>query len=370
MKNTLTSTEGKPRGAFEWTPSSARQNLGGARSSKLVMRLLLFLIGTARAASAVVFRHDWRTDAFDLLVFLLDLLRICLRVGVQPGLAVLQGVHDLFLLVGVHLLAEALVLTRPLCGRAHGVDVTVKGVFGVHTLLDLLVLVCKMLRLLDHLLYLLLREPAFVVGDRDLLTLAGALVLGPDIQDAVGIDLKGHLDLGLATGCGRNSPELELAKEMVIFSHWSLALVDLDVHGRLVVLVGGEDLRLLRWDHGVAADELGHHTTDCLDTQRQGRHVKQQQVLPALAAQNPSLHSRAICDSLVGVDTTVWLLPVEEVLDELLHLWDAGGAADEDNLVDLILLQAGVLQHLLHWAERVLEQIVIDLLKPSTCKSL
>merc|ERR1719433_1886211 len=83
-----------------------------------------------------------------------------------------------------------------------------------------------------------------------------------------------------------------------------------------------------------------------------------------------TLHSSAICNSLIGVDTTVWLLPVEKVLDELLHLWDAGGATDEDNLVDLILLQAGVLQHLLHWAERVLEQIVIDLLKPSTCKSL
>merc|ERR1719433_499528 len=163
MKNTLTSTEGKPRGAFEWTPSSARQNLGGARSSKLVMRLLLFLIGTARAACTVVFRHDWRADAFDLLVLLLDLLRIGLRIGVQPGLAVLEGVHDLFLLVGVHLLAEALVLTGPLCGRAHGVDVTVKGVFGVHALLDLLVLICKLLRLLDHLLNLLLREPALVV---------------------------------------------------------------------------------------------------------------------------------------------------------------------------------------------------------------
>mmetsp|Transcript_105074 Transcript_105074/g.336267 ORF Transcript_105074/g.336267 Transcript_105074/m.336267 type:complete len:155 (-) Transcript_105074:726-1190(-) len=154
------------------------------------MRLLLVLVaataatGTA-AALAVVLGDDRRADALHLLVFFLDLLGIRLRVGVQPRLAVLERVKDLLLLLGIHLLGQALVVTRALSRAPHGVDVAVEGVLGVHTLLDLLVLVCELLGLLDHLLDLLLRQAALVVGHGDLLTLAGRLVLSADVQDAV-----------------------------------------------------------------------------------------------------------------------------------------------------------------------------------------
>merc|ERR1719327_475844 len=49
-------------------------------------------------------------------MLLLDLLSISLRVGVDPRLTVLQGIHDLFLLLFIQLLTEALVLTGSLDG--------------------------------------------------------------------------------------------------------------------------------------------------------------------------------------------------------------------------------------------------------------
>merc|ERR1712048_1549057 len=113
------------------------------------MSLLLVVVATtASAASAtrtIVLGDDRRTDALDLLVLLLYLLGVRLRVRVQPRLPILEGIHDFLLLLGIHLLAEALVVPRTLGRRTHGVDVAIEGVLRVHTLLHLLVLVGELL---------------------------------------------------------------------------------------------------------------------------------------------------------------------------------------------------------------------------------
>jgi hypothetical protein len=57
----------------------------------------------------------------------------------------------------------------------------------------------------------------------------------------------------------------------------------LNRHGGLLVLVGGEHLALLGGDHSVAGNELGHHTTNSLNAQGQGRHIEQQDVLHLIA---------------------------------------------------------------------------------------
>merc|ERR1712151_1451804 len=102
-------------------------------SSQLVVRFLLVLLaGTTHAAAAaalaIVLGNNRSTNALHFLVLLLDLLSVRLRIRVQPGLALLQGIHDLLLLLRVHLLAQTLVLTRPLRGGPHGVNVAVERV--------------------------------------------------------------------------------------------------------------------------------------------------------------------------------------------------------------------------------------------------
>ena len=59
---------------------------------------------------------------------------------------------------------------------------------------------------------------------------------------------------------------MKLTQYVVVLGHRTLALEDLDEHRGLVVLVGGERLRLLRRDNGVTADDLRHHSADSLDT--------------------------------------------------------------------------------------------------------
>merc|ERR1712185_163587 len=116
-------------------------------------------------------------------------------------------------------------------------EITIESVLCINTFLDLLVLVCKLLGLLDHFFDLLLCQPTLVVGDRDLLTLPSALVLSTDIQDAVRVDLECDLNLRQATGSWRDATKLELTEQVVVLGHGPLALEDLDVHSRLVILV-------------------------------------------------------------------------------------------------------------------------------------
>mmetsp|Transcript_24123 Transcript_24123/g.50076 ORF Transcript_24123/g.50076 Transcript_24123/m.50076 type:complete len:209 (-) Transcript_24123:106-732(-) len=208
------------------------------------MRLLLIILGTGTASTtaAVVLRDDRSANSFDLLVLLLDFLSICLWVGIQPRLAILQSVQNGLLLIGVHLFAKAFVVPRAFCGRSHRMDVAVEGVLRINTFLDLLVLIRKLLGLADHLLDLFFRQAALVVGDGDLLALSGALVFCTYVQNAVAVDLKGHFNLWLTTGSRRNPAKLKLAQEVVVFGHGPFTFIDLDVHCWLIVLVCGEDL--------------------------------------------------------------------------------------------------------------------------------
>merc|ERR1719460_552485 len=156
---------------------------------ELVVRIIVVLIIVAATAAAsaalVVLLDDRGADALDLLLLLLDLLRIGLRVAREPVLPILDGVVDGLLLILVHLLAEALVVARSLNGGLHRVDVAIEGVARVDALLRKLVLLRELLGLADHLLDLLLRQAALVVRDRDLLRASSGLVLSPDVEDAV-----------------------------------------------------------------------------------------------------------------------------------------------------------------------------------------
>merc|ERR1711934_627888 len=164
---------------------------------RLVIVVLIVVSASAAGAALVVLLDDRGADALDLLLLLLDLLRVGLRVAREPVRAILDGIVDGLLLVLVHLLPEALVVAGPLKRGLHRVDVSVESVARVDALLGELVLFRELLRFPDHLLDLLLRQATLVVRDGNLLRSASALVLGADVEDAVRIDLEGNLNLRL-----------------------------------------------------------------------------------------------------------------------------------------------------------------------------
>lgn len=65
-------------------------------------------------------------------------------------------------------------------------------------------------------------------------------------------------------------------------------------------------------------------------------------------------------DSLIGVDTSVGFFSVEEVLDELSDLWNSSRTSDQDDFIDLILLEVGVIKSGLDWSEGLFEEISVE----------
>ncbi len=176
------------------------------------------------------------------------------------------------------------------------------------------------------------------------------------MDDAVGVDVEGDLDLRHAARRRRNAHQVELTQDLVVGGHRTLALEDPDRHGRLVIVGGREDLALLGRDGGVAFDQRGEDAAQGFDAQGQRGHVQQQHVLD-VALQNAGLNGGAQGHDFVRVHALVRLL-AEEGLHGFHDLGHAGHAADQDDLVDVAGLQTGVGQGLLAGLDRALDQVV------------
>ena len=157
-------------------------------------------------------------------------------------------------------------------------------------------------------------------------------------------------------------PKLERAEQLVVARELAFTLVDLDHHGRLVVVGGREDLGGLGRDGRVALDELRHHAALGLDAEAQGGDVDEQHVL-ALAPDDARLEGGAHGDDLVGVDALVGLLAAGEFRDDVGDGGHAGGAAHHDHVVDVGELDARVLDDLVEGRLGALEQVLGHLLE-------
>lgn len=112
---------------------------------------------------------------------------------------------------------------------------------------------------------------------------------------------------GTPRGAGWQTGQLEHPELLVVRRDLALALVDLDLHGGLVVLGGGEDLGPLGRDRRVPLDELGHDAALGLDAEGQRGHVEEQDVLD-LTLEDTGLQGGADGDDLVRVDALVGVL--------------------------------------------------------------
>ncbi len=186
-----------------------------------------------------------------------------------------------------------------------------KGFTHLHTVLrlntasSLIVLSLVLLSLREHALNLLLRQTSLIVCDDNPLRLSGGLVGSVDVQDTVGVDVEGNLNLRNASGCGRDTSQLELAEQVAVLRLGSLSLEDLDEHTRLVVGIGGEDLGLLGRDGGVSLDKRGHDTASGLDTHGKRSDVEEKEVLGGfrcVTGKDGSLDGGTVCNGLIRVD--------------------------------------------------------------------
>lgn len=95
---------------------------------------------------------------------------------------------------------------------------------------------------------------------------------------------------------------------MVVLSHTTLSLKDLDADTCLVVSVGREALGFPGRNRGVSWDNVGHYTTSSLDTLRKGSNVEQHNIFSLFmisTIKNGSLNCSSVGNSLIRVDLPV-----------------------------------------------------------------
>src|SRR5882724_549745 len=151
-------------------------------------------------------------------------------------------------------------------------------------------------------------------SDSDGLLLIGGFVLGAYVENAVGVDVEGDLDLRQSSGRRRNAIQLELAEGAIIVGEFALALQYVNLHAWLVVRCRRISFHLFRRDGGVARDLHGHHAAESFDAQRERGHVQQQDVLD-VASQHRALNGRADGHDFVRIDALVRFFATEEVAD-------------------------------------------------------
>jgi len=341
-------------------------------ASKIILQFVVvkgLVILIRRRSRAVQLASDGVSHTGELLLLLLEVLHGSGGgVVLEPVVDLLNGVEDGLLVILIDLATQT-ILVVDLVLQAEGV--VLKTVTGLDLALDGLVLLGVLLGLLDHAVDLLLGETALVVGDGDGLSLASALVGGADLEDSIGIEVKGDLDLGNTTGGGRDVGQLELAEHVVVLGHRALTLEHLDQDGGLVVGGSRENLRLAGRDDSVAGDELGHNTASGLDTESEGVDIHENDINHrVIAGENTTLNGGTEGNGLIGVDTLAGLLTGEELLEKSLNLGDTGRTTNKNDVINLGLLDLSVLENLLNRLEGLLEQINVKLLELSAGKSL
>jgi hypothetical protein len=111
----------------------------------------------------------------------------------------------------------------------------------------------------------------------------------------------------------------------------------------------------LRRDRRVAVDELRADAAERLDAEGKRRNIEQQHVLD-LTDEHAALDGCADGDALIRVDALGRLF-VQDIADCVLHRRDAGRAADEDDLVDIVRREVGVCHGFLRRAHRALDEV-------------
>ncbi len=181
------------------------------------------------------------------------------------------------------------------------------------------------------------------------------------MDDAVGVDIKGYLDLWHAPGRGRNPHEVESAQGSVVMCHLAFALEHMDGNRVLVVRGRREYLTLGDRDRRVAFNQLGAHPSQRLNTQGKGRDVEEKHILD-LSGEHPGLYGGADGDHFIGIDAAVRFF-AEDFLDNPADGGHARHAADQDDLVDLPGGQAGIFQSAVAGILGALQQSVAQLLQ-------
>ena len=252
----------------------------------------------------------------------------------------LQGFLDVFDLIlyvgfglGIYLVAQFL---EALLG---GMNQRIGLVLGLDQFPSLLVLFGVNFCVFFHLVDLFLGQTGRS-GNPDRLLFAGTQIFGRDVQNSVGVQIKGYFDLRYAARGRRNVSQFKSTDGLVVRGHLTLTLEHMNGNRRLIVRRRREDLTLFGRHGGIFLYQFGGNTAQRFNAERQWRHVEKQNILD-IALQHSALDGCSNGNDLVGVDTFVRGL-AKDLFHLGLHHGHPGHTADQNNFIDIGRIQASI----------------------------
>mmetsp|Transcript_27977 Transcript_27977/g.41494 ORF Transcript_27977/g.41494 Transcript_27977/m.41494 type:complete len:438 (-) Transcript_27977:128-1441(-) len=137
--------------------------------------------------------------------------------------------------------------------------------------------------------------------------------------------------------------------------------------------MGRESLGLLGGDGGSTVDQLGHDTSNSLNSLRKRGNIQQQNLgssISSFSRKNSSLYSSSESNSLIGVNSLGRFLSSKEFRDKALYLGDTGRSSYKNDLINLTLLNVSIGHDTSNGSKSLLEQIIVQLLESCTGKGL
>src|SRR5206468_5446775 len=174
----------------------------------------------------------------------------------------------------------------------------------------------------------------------DLLIFAGGVVFRRNVEDAVRVDVRRHLNLRQTTRSRWNSSQMELAQCAVLRRHRTLSLQYVYFDRSLIVGCGRECFRLARRNRRVARNHGRCHSAQRFNRQRQRSDVQQEQVFH-FALEHAALDRRSNCHDFIRVYALVAFF-AEQFFDKLLNAGHARLSADQHYFVDLAGVDARI----------------------------
>ena len=163
-------------------------------------------------------------------------------------------------------------------------------------------------------------------------------------EQAVRVHTEGDLELRHPSGHRRDPLQREVGEAPTVSRQLALPLDHVDLEARLLVFLRSVRGARRGRDGRVARQDLVDHPTPDFDPQRQREHVEEQHVVfRPFAREKVGLHRSPQRDHLIGIDVRQRLLP-EQLLDVRAHRGNARRAADQDDPIELVRLEARVLQ--------------------------
>jgi hypothetical protein len=106
------------------------------------------------------------------------------------------------------------------------------------------------------------------------------------------------------------------------------------------------------------------------DTKGEGNNIEKEEVGSlrggGLSGEDTGLDGGTVGNGLIGVDALLELLAVEVVAEKLLDLGDTSGTTNKNDLVNLLLADAGVLENLGNGVQSASEGLLVQVLETST----